>query len=221
MVKKDINRFSSPPLGDEGTSFGTSGVDFKKYVDGLAPAIIQDYDTHKVLMLGFMNEEAFKHTEETGKVTFYSRSKKRLWTKGEESGNFLLVKTVAVDCDNDTVLIKVHPLGPTCHTGADTCWSEKNHKDDFLYYLEDIINLRKQASIEESYVARLFAKGLNKIAQKVGEEAVEVVIEAKDNNEELFLNESADLLFHYLILLNAKGYKLQHVIDVLQKRHSK
>ena len=221
MVKKDINRFSSPPLGDEGTSFGTSGVDFEKYADGLAPAIIQDYDTHKVLMLGFMNEEAFKKTEETGKVTFYSRSKKRLWTKGEESGNFLLVKTVAVDCDNDTVLIKVHPLGPTCHTGADTCWSEKNHKDDFLYYLEDIINLRKQASIEESYVARLFAKGLNKIAQKVGEEAVEVVIEAKDNNEELFLNESADLLFHYLILLNAKGYKLQHVIDVLQKRHSK
>ena len=221
MVKKDINRFSSPPLGDEGTSFGTSGVDFKKYVDGLAPAIIQDYDTHKVLMLGFMNEEAFKKTEETGKVTFYSRSKKRLWTKGEESGNFLLVKTVAVDCDNDTVLIKVHPLGPTCHTGADTCWSEKNHKDDFLYYLEDIINLRKQASPDESYVARLFAKGLNKIAQKVGEEAVEVVIEAKDNNEELFLNESADLLFHYLILLNAKGYKLQHVIDVLQKRHSK
>lgn len=222
MAEKNINEFSGTPLEDGGnTSFGTSGVDFKKYADGLAPAIIQDYDTHKVLMLGFMNEEAFNHTEETGKVTFYSRSKKRLWTKGEESGNFLLVKTVAVDCDNDTVLIKVHPLGPTCHTGADTCWSEKNHKDDFLYYLEDIINLRKQASVEESYVAKLFAKGLNKIAQKVGEEAVEVVIEAKDNNEELFLNESADLLFHYLILLNAKGYKLQHVIDVLQKRHSK
>jgi phosphoribosyl-ATP pyrophosphohydrolase/phosphoribosyl-AMP cyclohydrolase len=128
---------------------------------------------------------------------------------------------VAVDCDNDTVLIKAHPMGPTCHTGADTCWSEKNHPDGFLYYLEDIINLRKQASPEESYVARLFAKGLNKIAQKVGEEAVEVVIEAKDDNENLFLNESADLLFHYLILLNAKGYKLQHVIDVLQKRHSK
>jgi phosphoribosyl-ATP pyrophosphohydrolase/phosphoribosyl-AMP cyclohydrolase len=197
------------------------GIDYNKYSDGLVPAIIQDYDTHKVLMLGFMSEEAFKHTMETSKVTFYSRSKKRLWTKGEESGNFLLVKTVAVDCDNDTLLIKAHPLGPVCHTGADTCWSEKNHKEDFLYYLEDIINLRKQASPDESYVARLFAKGLNKIAQKVGEEAVEVVIEAKDDNESLFLNESADLLFHYLILLNAKGYKLQDVIDVLQKRHSK
>lgn len=218
MVQLKGNRFQRAPLGDGGSA---AGIDFKKYNDGLVPAIIQDYDTHKVLMMGFMNEEAFKQTEETGKVTFYSRSKKRLWTKGEESGNFLIVKTVAVDCDKDTLLIKVHPVGPVCHTGADTCWSEKNHKDDFLYYLEDIINLRKQASPDESYVARLFAKGINKIAQKVGEEAVEVVIEAKDDNEHLFLNESADLLFHYLILLNAKGYKLQDVIDVLQKRHSK
>ena len=196
-------------------------VDFKKYADGLVPAIVQDYDTHKVLMLGFMNEEAFTTTEETGKVTFYSRSKQRLWTKGEESGNFLVVKSVAVDCDKDTLLIKAHPQGPTCHTGADTCWAERNHKDDFLYYLEDIVNLRRQASVDESYVAKLFAKGINKIAQKVGEEAVELVIEAKDDNEALFLGEAADLLFHYLILLNAKGYKLQHIIDVLKKRHSK
>lgn len=199
----------------------TGGIDFKKYSDGLVPAIIQDYDTQKVLMLGFMNEEAFVQTEETGKVTFYSRTKKRLWTKGEESGNFLIVKTVSVDCDNDTLLIKATPLGPVCHTGADTCWSERNHKEDFLYYLEDIINLRRQAKADESYVAKLFGKGINKIAQKVGEEAVELVIEAKDNNEDLFLNEGADLLFHYLILLNAKGYKLQDIIEILKKRHSK
>jgi phosphoribosyl-ATP pyrophosphohydrolase/phosphoribosyl-AMP cyclohydrolase len=196
-------------------------IDFKKYSDGLVPAIVQDVDTHKVLMLGFMNEEALQQTEQTGKVTFYSRSKNRLWTKGEESGNFLLLKSLAVDCDNDTLLIKVHPVGPVCHTGADTCWNEKNQSDNFLLYLEDIINLRKQVSVDESYVAKLFSKGINKIAQKVGEEAVEVVIEAKDNNEELFLNESADLLFHYLLLLNAKGHKLQNVIDILKKRHSK
>jgi len=196
-------------------------VDFKKYSDGLVPAIIQDFATHKVLMLGFMNKEALQKTETTGKVTFYSRSRKRLWTKGEESGNFLELKSIAADCDNDTLLIKAHPLGPVCHTGADTCWSEKNHHEDFLYYLEDIIDLRRKASPGESYVAKLFAEGLNKIAQKVGEEAVELVIEAKDNNEELFLNEAADLLFHYLVLLNAKGYKLQQVLNVLQRRHSK
>ena len=196
-------------------------VDFKKYSDGLVPAIVQDFTTHKVLMLGFMNEEALHKTETTTKVTFYSRSKKRLWTKGEESGNFLELKSLAVDCDNDTLLIKAHPLGPVCHTGADTCWSEKNHSEDFLYYLEDIINLRRQVAPKESYVASLFAKGINKIAQKVGEEAVELVIEAKDNNKELFLNEAADLLFHYLILLNAKDYKLHDVLDILQKRHSK
>lgn len=196
-------------------------IDFKKYSDGLVPAIVQDIATSKVLMLGFMNEDALHKTEETGKVTFFSRTKNRLWTKGEESGNFLELKSMAVDCDNDTLLIKVHPLGPVCHTGADTCWSEKNHSDNFLLYLEEIIALRRKAPVDESYVAKLFSKGINKIAQKVGEEAVEMVIEAKDDNEELFLNESADLLFHYLLLLNAKGYKLQDVISILQKRHSK
>jgi phosphoribosyl-AMP cyclohydrolase / phosphoribosyl-ATP pyrophosphohydrolase len=196
-------------------------IEFNKYQDGLAPAIIQDYKTHKVLMLGFMNQEALNKTMAEGKVTFYSRSKKRLWTKGEESGHHLLVKEVMSDCDNDTVLIKAQPLGPTCHTGADTCWSERNHSEDFLYYLEDIINLRKQSSDEKSYVRQLFGKGINKIAQKVGEEAVELVIEAKDDNKELFMNEAADLLFHYLVLLNAKGYNLQDVVNVLQSRHSK
>jgi len=196
-------------------------VDFSKYTDGLVPAIIQDYDTHKVLMLGFMNETALQKPEDTGKVTFYSRSRKRLWTKGEESGNFLILKSIAVDCDNDTLLVKAHPQGPTCHTGADTCWSEPNHSEDFLLYLQDIINLRKQVSPSESYVASMFAKGINKIAQKVGEEAVELVIEAKDDNKELFLGEAADLLFHYLLLLNAKGHTLADVLAVLRKRHSK
>ncbi|MBV9987818.1 MAG: bifunctional phosphoribosyl-AMP cyclohydrolase/phosphoribosyl-ATP diphosphatase HisIE [Chitinophagaceae bacterium] len=196
-------------------------LDYTKYADGLIPAIVQDYDTQKVLMLGFMNEEAVKQTEQTGKVTFYSRSKKRLWTKGEESGHFLELKSMAEDCDKDTLLIKAHPAGPVCHTGADTCWSERNHSDNFLVYLEEIIRLRKQASPDDSYVARLFSKGINKIAQKVGEEAVELVIEAKDNNEGLFLDEAADLLFHYLLLLNAKGHNLQSVIGVLQKRHSR
>jgi len=195
-------------------------IDFKKYVDGLVPAIIQDYRTHKVLMLGFMNEESMKKTMAEGKVTFYSRSKKRLWTKGEESGNFLQLKEMSGDCDQDTILIKVIPTGPVCHTGADTCWSEKNHPDDFLYQLEDIINIRKNSDDKNSYVRSLFATGINKIAQKVGEEAVEMVIEAKDNNDELFLSESADLLFHYLVLLNAKGYNLQDVVNVLQERHA-
>ncbi|HTQ65689.1 MAG TPA: bifunctional phosphoribosyl-AMP cyclohydrolase/phosphoribosyl-ATP diphosphatase HisIE [Puia sp.] len=196
-------------------------VDFKKYQDGLVPAIVQDDTTQKVLMLGFMNEEALNKTMQEKKVTFYSRSKKRLWTKGEESSNFLLLKNIAVDCDNDTLLIKAQPLGPVCHTGADTCWNEKNEKDDFLSHLEDIISLRKKSNDEKSYVRQLFEKGINKIAQKVGEEAVELVIEAKDNHEELFLSEAADLLFHYLVLLNAKGYNLQEVIDVLKERHSK
>jgi phosphoribosyl-AMP cyclohydrolase / phosphoribosyl-ATP pyrophosphohydrolase len=196
-------------------------IDFKKYSDGLAPAVIQDSITHRVLMLGFMNEEALKKTMSEGKVTFYSRSKKRLWTKGEESGHHLLVKEILSDCDNDSLLIKARPLGPTCHTGADTCWSERNHSEDFLYYLEDIINLRKKSQDEKSYVRQLFNSGINKIAQKVGEEAVELVIESKDNNEQLFLNEAADLLFHYLVLLNAKGHNLQAVVDVLQSRHSK
>jgi phosphoribosyl-ATP pyrophosphohydrolase/phosphoribosyl-AMP cyclohydrolase len=196
-------------------------IDFTKYADGLVPAIIQDFDTEKVLMLGFMNEAALQKTEELGRVTFFSRSKQRLWTKGEESGNYLELKTLAIDCDNDTLLIKAHPKGPVCHTGADTCWMEKNHSSNFLNYLEDIIELRKKASIDESYVARLFSKGINKVAQKVGEEAVELVIEAKDDNEELFLNEAADLLFHYLLLLHAKGYKLNHVTEILKGRHSK
>ena len=195
-------------------------IDFAKYHDGLVPAVVQDYKTQKVLMLGFMNEESVKKTEETGLVTFYSRSKKRLWTKGEESGNHLLLRQLLTDCDNDTLLIKAQPLGPTCHTGADTCWSERNHSEDFLYYLQDIIELRKKSEDEKSYVRQLFNKGINKIAQKVGEEAVELVIEAKDSNQELFLNEAADLLFHYLVLLNAKGYNLQQVVSILQNRHS-
>ena len=196
-------------------------VDFKKYSDGLVPAIIQDFITHRVLMMGFMNEEALQKTMAEGKVTFFSRSKQRLWTKGEESGNHLLVKEVLSDCDNDTLLIKAEPLGPVCHTGADTCWSERNHSEDFLFYLEDIIRLRKSGEDSKSYVRQLFQKGINKIAQKVGEEAVELVIEAKDNNDELFINEAADLMFHYLVLLNAKGRNLQDVIDILKQRHSK
>lgn len=196
-------------------------IDFAKYTDGLVPAIIQDTVTNKVLMLGFMNEEALAKTQETGKVTFYSRTKKRLWTKGEESGNFLFLKDCLLDCDNDTILIKAEPVGPVCHTGADTCFNEINKPDNFLSHLEGVIEQRKNVPSDQSYVSSLFNKGINKIAQKVGEEAVEVVIEAKDDNEELFLNESADLLFHYLILLNVKGHKLQNVIEILQKRHSK
>jgi phosphoribosyl-AMP cyclohydrolase / phosphoribosyl-ATP pyrophosphohydrolase len=197
-------------------------VNFKKYADGLAPAVIQDSVTEKVLMLGFMNQEALDRTRVGGKVTFYSRSKDRLWTKGEESGNFLVVKGIAVDCDGDTLLIKVLPLGPVCHTGADTCWNEKNRREDFLVCLEEIIeNRRVAADSDKSYVAGLFSKGINKIAQKVGEEAVELVIEAKDHDDGLFLNEAADLLFHYLILLNAKGYNLQDVVDVLKGRENR
>jgi phosphoribosyl-AMP cyclohydrolase / phosphoribosyl-ATP pyrophosphohydrolase len=194
-------------------------VDYSKYTDGLVPAIVQDFKTHKVLMLGFMNEEAVKKTMSEGKVTFYSRSKKRLWTKGEESGNHLMVKEILSDCDNDTLLIKAQPLGPTCHTGADTCWSEKNHSEDFLTYLEDIIKLRRASHDETSYVKKLFDKGINKIAQKVGEEAVELVIEAKDVNRALFLGEAADLLFHYIVLLQARDCSLADVIQVLKDRH--
>ncbi|MGN6402060.1 MAG: bifunctional phosphoribosyl-AMP cyclohydrolase/phosphoribosyl-ATP diphosphatase HisIE [Flavisolibacter sp.] len=194
-------------------------VDFKKYADELVPAVIQDYNTQKVLMLGFMNEAALKKTEKTGLVTFYSRSKKRLWTKGEESGNHLQLRQILLDCDKDTLLIKAEPKGPVCHTGADTCWSEKNHKDDFLYYLEHIIELRRTGVDESSYVKKLFGKGINKMAQKVGEEAVELVIEAKDVNQALFLNEAADLLFHYLILLQAKNCSLSDVVKILEQRH--
>jgi phosphoribosyl-ATP pyrophosphohydrolase/phosphoribosyl-AMP cyclohydrolase len=195
-------------------------IDFEKYADGLVPAIVQDNETFKVLMLGFMNRAALGQTVELGKVTFFSRSRNRLWTKGEESGNFLLLKGISGDCDQDTLLVKATPLGPVCHTGADTCWDEKNHREDFLAQLEEIIvDRRREANPETSYVARLFEKGINKIAQKVGEEAVELVIEAKDHDEALFLNEAADLLFHYLILLNAKGYNLQDVTNVLKGRH--
>ena len=194
-------------------------IDFAKYNDGLVPAVVQDFTTSKVLMLGFMSEEALKKTEETAFVTFYSRSKKRLWTKGEESGNHLQLKQILVDCDNDTLLIKAIPTGPVCHTGADTCWSEKNHSSDFLYYLEDIIKLRRISTDNTSYVKSLFDKGINKMAQKVGEEAVELVIEAKDVNQQLFLGEAADLLFHYLILLQAKDCSLADVVNVLQQRH--
>jgi phosphoribosyl-AMP cyclohydrolase / phosphoribosyl-ATP pyrophosphohydrolase len=195
-------------------------IAFEKYGDGLVPAIVQDHETDKVLMLGFMNQEALERTRKEGKVTFFSRSKKRLWTKGEESGHFLLMKSIAIDCDRDTLLIKAEPLGPVCHTGADTCWDEKNHREDFLATLEEIIEDRRlHASSGESYTARLFGKGINKIAQKVGEEAVELVIEAKDHDEKLFLNEAADLLFHYLILLHAKGHSLGDVTHILKERH--
>ena len=194
-------------------------INFKKYSDGLVPAIVQDYNTQKVLMLGFMNEEALHQTETTGLVTFYSRTKKRLWTKGEDSGNQLLLKQIMVDCDKDSLLVKAEPRGPVCHTGADTCWSEKNHKEDFLNYLEHIIHLRMNGSDENSYVKKLTGQGINKIAQKVGEEAVELIIEAKDVNRALFLNEAADLLFHYIVLLQAKQCSLDDVIEVLKQRH--
>lgn len=195
-------------------------LDFTKYTNGLIPAIIQDNETKTVLMLGYMNQEALDKTLETKKVTFFSRSKNRLWTKGEESGNFLEFISIQNDCDEDTLLIKVKPAGPTCHTGADTCWQEKNKNDfGFITTLETVIEDRKNNfNSDKSYVASLFEKGINKIAQKVGEEAVEVVIEAKDTNDTLFLNESADLLFHYLILLQAKGFKLDDVIKVLKER---
>lgn len=201
-------------------------IDFTKN-NGLIPAIIQDNETKTVLMLGYMNQEALDTTLATQKVTFFSRSKNRLWTKGEESGNFLSLVSIKNDCDNDTLLIQVNPVGPTCHTGSDTCWQEENNSNyDFLSKLENTIQERKmEAQIDSSlrqndnsYVISLFEKGINKIAQKVGEEAVEVVIEAKDNNDDLFLSESADLLFHYLILLQAKGFKLNDVVNVLKSR---
>lgn len=193
-------------------------IDFKKYTDGLAPAIIQDSATNKVLMLGFMNDAALAKTNELQKVTFFSRSKNRLWTKGEESGNYLFVKEIKVDCDSDTLLLKVNPAGPVCHTGADTCWNEINETDNFLLELENIIAERKINPSESSYTSSLFKKGINKIAQKVGEEAVELVIEAKDNDDALFKDEAADLLFHYLILLQAKGFVLQDILNVLKQR---
>ena len=196
-------------------------INFNKNNDGLVPAIIQDAETKNVLMLGYMNQEAYEKTIDTNKVTFYSRTKSRLWTKGEESGNFLHLVDIKNDCDEDTLLISVNPQGPTCHKGSDTCWDKNNDQSyGFLSELESIIKSRKENQEDStSYVASLFRKGINKVAQKVGEEAVEVVIEAKDDNEELFLNESADLLFHYLILLQAKGYTLNDIVDVLKSRH--
>ena len=194
--------------------------DFTKSNDGLLPAIIQDSETKNVLMLGYMNLEAYEKTLLTNKVTFFSRSKNRLWTKGEESGNFLKLIEINIDCDNDTFLIQVQPEGPTCHKGSDTCWQVSNDIEfGFLSKLEKTIkNRRENSSSDKSYVASLFDLGINKIAQKVGEEAVEVIIEAKDNNNKLFLDESADLLFHYLILLQAKGFQLQDVVSVLKER---
>lgn len=194
-------------------------LNFSKSPDGLLPAIIQDATTKTVLMLGYMNAAALEKTQTTGQVTFYSRSKQRLWTKGEESGNFLQLVDIKLDCDQDTLLIQAAPKGPTCHKGTDTCWGEENQSHfGFFSELESTIAQRKAADDDKSYVASLFREGINKIAQKVGEEAVETVIEAKDDNEELFLNESADLLFHYLILLQAKGYSLKDIEATLVAR---
>ncbi len=194
-------------------------IDYSKSTDGLIPAIIQDSETLNVLMLGYMNKEAFEKTKETKRVTFFSRRKNALWVKGETSGNFLDVQSITADCDSDTVLVKVKPVGPVCHTGTDTCFNEKN-SHSFIFELEKLIQNRKKDIKEGSYTSRLFEKGINKIAQKVGEEAVELVIEAKDNNRELFLGEAADLLFHYLVLITAKNYQLKDVIEVLEKRKS-
>jgi phosphoribosyl-AMP cyclohydrolase / phosphoribosyl-ATP pyrophosphohydrolase len=194
-------------------------IDFKKG-NGLVPAIIQDSSTNKVLMLGYMNEEALQKTIAEQKVTFYSRTKERLWTKGETSGNFLIVKEIIADCDQDTLLIKAEPKGPTCHTGADTCFDESNGTNAlFLHYLQYVIKARKTSTADKSYTRMLFDRGINKIAQKVGEEAVELVIEAKDSDPDLFKNEAADLLFHLLVLLEAKEVKLSDVVDVLRRRH--
>lgn len=194
-------------------------IDYSKHPDGLVPAIVQDAQTKTVLMLGYMNADAVAKTQDTRQVTFFSRSKNRLWTKGEESGNFLNLVDITVDCDKDALLIQATPIGPTCHKGSDTCWDKENTPNyGFLSDLETIIADRKNNPTEKSYVASLLAKGINKVAQKVGEEAVETVIEAKDSNFDLFLNESADLLFHLLILLQAKGFSLHDVVDVLENR---
>lgn len=189
--------------------------------NGLIPTIIQDSKTNKVLMMAYMNDEAIQKTINSKTVTFFSRSRNELWTKGETSGNYLYWTDIKSDCDNDTLLIKVNSNGPVCHTGNDTCWNEENSlfQDNFLQYLEKVIQGRKNESPDKSYTARLFSKGINKIAQKVGEEAVELVIESKDNDKELFLGEAADLMFHYLVLLTAKGYSLNDVINILKKRH--
>ena len=191
-------------------------IDFSKG-DGLVPVIIQNNNTSQVLMLGYMNDEAFDKTKTENKVTFYSRSKNRLWTKGEESGNFLFVKDIQIDCDNDTILIKAEPKGPTCHTGSTSCFKEETPKG-FLYELQQTINDRIDSNDENSYTNKLFRRGINKVAQKVGEEAVELVIEAKDDDADLFKNEAADLMYHYLILLKAKGFKLEDIEAILKDR---
>ncbi len=193
-------------------------IDFEKSPEGLIPVIVQDAQTQKVLMLGYMNRESFDKTNETGKVTFFSRSRQTLWVKGETSGNFLEVKEILIDCDNDTILIKANPTGAVCHTGADTCFNEKNAAENFLFELEKIIQSRKANPNENSYTSKLFQSGLNKIAQKVGEEAVELIIEAKDDNSELFKAEAADLLYHFLILLSAKNLELSDIVNTLKQR---
>ncbi|WP_461100839.1 bifunctional phosphoribosyl-AMP cyclohydrolase/phosphoribosyl-ATP diphosphatase HisIE [Spirosoma koreense] len=199
-----------------------SEINFEKSPDGLLPAVIQDAETGKVLMLGYMNREAYDKTIADNIVTFFSRSKQRLWTKGETSGNFLHVQTILLDCDGDTILIKTNPVGPVCHTGADTCFDEVNQgKGQFLNYLQGIIHDRKINPSVQSYTTTLFQRGVNKIAQKVGEEAVELVIEAKDDNADLFKGEAADLLFHFLVLLEEKNMDLDDIVAVLQSRHQK
>lgn len=195
-------------------------VDFGKYADGLAPAIVQDAATGKVLMLGYVNAEALERTNELGRVTFFSRSRGRLWTKGETSGNFLTPVSIVADCDSDALLIRAVPAGPVCHTGADTCFGETN-RADILTELETVIARRRDEPVDGSYTSSLFAKGINKVAQKVGEEAVELVIEAKDDDRDSFLNESADLLFHFLVLLAAKNISVEEVLSVLRERRTK
>lgn len=198
-------------------------IDFSKYADGLVPAVVQHAQDGRVLMVGFMNEKALQQTQKSGQVTFFSRSKQRLWTKGETSGHYLTLEDIKVDCDEDTLLIKAMPNGPVCHTGNPTCFDEAAPPPNpaaFLFHLENIITQRKNETPESSYTARLLARGINKVAQKVGEEAVELVIEAKDDNKDLFLGEAADLMYHYLVLLQAKGYTLADVVEVLQGRHA-
>jgi phosphoribosyl-ATP pyrophosphohydrolase/phosphoribosyl-AMP cyclohydrolase len=194
-------------------------MDFTK-LNGILPAIIQDADTNRVLMLGFMNEEALEKTRADGLVTFYSRTRARLWTKGEESGNFLKVKEIIEDCDQDTLLIKATPVGPVCHTGSDTCFREDNRRgSDFLFTLQELIHSRREEMPENSYTSKLFSEGINRIAQKVGEEAVELVIEAKDADDNRFLNEAADLVYHLMVLLASRGFGIQDVAHILEERH--
>jgi phosphoribosyl-ATP pyrophosphohydrolase/phosphoribosyl-AMP cyclohydrolase len=193
-------------------------INFEKYADGLVPAIVQDAETSKVLMLGFMNAEAFDETQKSGRATFYSRSRQMLWTKGETSGNFLRVRELLLDCDADTLLVKANPAGAVCHTGADTCFDEKNESENFLFELEKTIRDRKTNPSDVSYTTKLFQKGINKIAQKVGEEAVELIIEAKDDNAESFKNEAADLFYHLLVLFAEKEVELKDILETLKKR---